>query len=75
VSIVSTMLFVCIASVPDDPCVYFHPEEGRGHVAYSRTMTFADLSRESLTECEIVHGDGACDVSCWVSRGDTDVKL
>lgn len=61
-------LLVCIAMTANDPCVYHEPEDGVGHVAFSRSMTLSDLSREAMNDCEIVHGDGACDVVCWVSR-------
>ena len=65
-------LLICIASIPHDPCVYHEPEEGRGHVSYSREIPFVHLAREALTECEIVHGDGAFDVVCRVSREVTN---
>ena len=62
-------LMICIASVPNDPCVFHTPEEGVGHVAFSRTLDARELLREVVAECEIVHGDGECSAFCFVSRG------
>lgn len=61
-------LLVCISRAPNDGCIFHEPETGVGHVAYSESLGFSDLARESINECESVHGDGACDVVCWVSR-------
>lgn len=64
----SGILYVCLAMAVNDPCVYNEPEHGFGHVSYSHSMSLYDLRDEAVAECEIVHGDEQCEVSCWVSR-------
>ena len=64
------LLYVCLAMSEADPCVYHEPEYGHGHVAYSKSLDFIDLANEALNECETVHGDGMCELHCWVSRED-----
>jgi hypothetical protein len=66
--IISGVLYVCLAAAQQDPCEYHEPEHGFGHVAYSRSMPFFDLAREALAECEVVHGEDQCELSCWESR-------
>lgn len=61
-------ILVCIAMSASDPCVFHDPWYGRGHVAYSRSIPLVDMEREVMTECEVVHGDGECGVSCHLSR-------
>jgi hypothetical protein len=66
---IRAILYVCIAvSGSDDPHVYHQPEAGMGHVAYSYSMSFFDLAREAVNECEALHGDEQCDVLCYISR-------
>ena len=70
----STMLYVCIAMTQQDPCEYHEPEHGFGHVAFSRSMPFIDLAREAVNECEAVHGEEQCSVTCFVSREANHVE-
>lgn len=61
---------VCISRSHGDMCRYHEPEEGIGHVAFSKSgeMSFLDLAREASAECEVIHGDGECDLFCFLSR-------
>ena len=64
-------IMVCVAHAPGDRCVFHSPEEGVGHVAYSRSIETRELMREAIAECEVVHGV-ACEHYCYLSRGEHD---
>lgn len=63
-------LFICISRTLQDACTYHDPEEGFGHVAYSKTMPLREIAREAVNECEAVHGEDQCDLFCFESRDD-----
>jgi hypothetical protein len=66
--IIRAILYVCIsASGLDDPHTFTQPEVGLGHVAYSYSLPFFDLARESAAECEAAHGE-VCETVCFMSR-------
>jgi hypothetical protein len=66
--IISGILYVCVSLVAMDSHTFHHPEQGIGHVAYSRSLPFMDLSRESMNECEVAHAGDVCSTYCFESR-------
>jgi hypothetical protein len=66
--IIEGILYVCVSLVAMDSHKFHHPEVGIGHVAYSRSLGFADLAMESENECETAHVGMVCKTYCYESR-------
>ena len=67
--IVSGVLYVCVSlAIVGESHNFNDPEDGIGHVAFSRSIPFVDLERESLAECEVAHGQDECTTYCYESR-------
>lgn len=68
--ITTGILYVCVSFSVGDIHRFTSPEYGVGHVAYSRSIGFVDLARESSTECEIADEVYQCETYCYQSRGE-----